>query len=210
MSVDVYIVVGPVLFIPSVTIIYTIIMSILNGTRLSLQPHGITSKQFTSMLPSSVLVRLSIIETSSMLPVKTLLQCVLITLYFVGCSALPQTTATGRLWSTDDAVKAFQQAGLEIEDVHIPENDQGLPSTPDTSAVTFRVPTDGGANGYIFRLPSAEQAQQLYQSNIRMAQPSTPGFNALSFTYDNLFVMLFGNAPESVLRKYEAAIKSMQ
>ena len=114
-------------------------------------------------------------------------------------------------WTTNQVVDAFRNAGLPVDQVHVPEAGEGLPATSGTEAVVFHSNHPSGeATGYIFSLSSSTAAEQLGQSSTSIPQPSTNGFAALTFTHDNIYVMVFGQLPEATLRQYEDALKALK
>jgi len=83
--------------------------------------------------------------------------------------------------------------------------------TSGTEAVAFHIShSTGEATGYIFSLASSTAAEQLRQSSASVPQPSTNGFAALTFTHDNIYVMMFGRLPEATLRQYEDALQALK
>jgi len=108
-------------------------------------------------------------------------------------------------------VDAFRQAGLPVDQVHVPDAGEGLPAASGTEAVAFHISYPSGeATGYIFSLPSSTAAEQLRQSSASVPQPATSGFAALTFTHDNIYVMVFGRLPEATLRHYEDALNALK
>jgi hypothetical protein len=114
-------------------------------------------------------------------------------------------------WTTNQVVDAFRQAGLPVDQVHVPDAGEGLPATSGTEAVAFHISHPSGeATGYIFSLPSSTAAEQLRQSSASVPQPAASGFAALTFTHDNIYVMVFGRLPEATLRQYEDALNALK
>jgi hypothetical protein len=116
-------------------------------------------------------------------------------------------------WTTADALRALDQAGLKVENVHIPDADGTMPGAAGVEAIQFHLPnTNQGALGTVFSLPSARDAQQLEASaRTSFSQfPNTSTSAALAFTHDNLYVMLFGNTSEATLRTYQDAIERLK
>ena len=119
--------------------------------------------------------------------------------------------ASAAHWTTNQVVDAFRNAGLPVDQVHVPDADEGLPATSGTEAVAFHINhPNGEATGYIFSLPSSTAAEQLRQSSTSVPQPSTNGFAALTITHDNIYEMEFGQLPEAALRPYEDAHKALK
>jgi hypothetical protein len=137
-----------------------------------------------------------------------LLTILLLCASIVACGG-PATPAAH--WTTNQVVDAFRKAGLPVDQVHVPDSDEGLPAASGTEAVAFHISHPSGeATGYIFSLPSSTAAEQLQQSSASVSQPSTNGFAALSFTHDNVYVMVVGGLPEATLRQYEDALKTLK
>jgi len=137
-----------------------------------------------------------------------LLTICLLCISITACGAPPANTAH---WTTQQVVDAFHNAGLPADQIHVPDTGEGLPASPGTEAVAFHIGhPDGEATGYIFSLPSSTAAEQLRQSSASMPQPSTNGFAAITFTHDNIYVMLFGRLPEATLRQYDTALNDLK
>ena len=114
-------------------------------------------------------------------------------------------------WTTTQVIEAFRKAGLAVEQVHNPGEDEDLPQEEGVEVVTFFIPhATGGAYGYIFSLPSATRAEQLKQSSDASPEPSREGFSSTTFTHDNVYVMLSGNVPGAVLQQYEMALRGLK
>jgi len=134
-----------------------------------------------------------------------------ICLLCTGITACGVPTATTAHWTTKQVVDAFHNAGLPVDQVHVPDTGEGLPAAPGTEAVAFHIShPDGEATGYIFSLPSSTAAEQLRQSSASMPQSSANGFTAITFTHDNIYVMLFGRLPEATLRQYDEALSVLK